>query len=60
MKQLLENYTSYNLWANKRIAEMLRENSAAADKEIKSSFPSLKKTLCHIWGAEDFSQIRLR
>lgn len=60
MKHILETYTSYNLWANKRIAEMLSENKAAADKEIKSSFPSLKKTLCHIWGAEELWQMRLR
>ena len=60
MKEILSNYTNYNFWANKRIAEMLRENSETADKEIKSSFPSLKKTLCHIWGAEDLWQMRLR
>ena len=60
MQEVLVNYTEYNLWANKRIAGMVRENSAAADKEIKSSFPTLKKTLCHIWGAEDLWQMRLR
>lgn len=60
MKQLLENYTSYNLWANQRITEMLLENKSSADKEIKSSFPTLKKTLCHIWGAEELWQMRLK
>ena len=60
MKEILFNYTGYNLWANNRIAEMLLENKASADKEIKSSFPSLKKTLCHIWGAEELWQMRLK
>jgi len=60
MKHILQNYISYNLWANKRIAEMLIENKASADRELKSSFPSIKKTLCHIWGAEELWQMRLK
>lgn len=59
MKQILESYTYYNLWANKRIIEMLRENIGQIDAEVKSSFPTMRKTLHHIWGAEDLWHQRL-
>lgn len=59
MKELLSTYVNYNLWANKRIVEMLRENSALIDKEVKSSFTSLRKTMYHIWGAEELWYKRL-
>jgi len=53
MKQLLTNYASYNLWANRRMAEMLsRLDDGAGDRPIVSSFPSVKQTVLHIWGAE--------
>ncbi len=50
---LLSQYTSYNLWANKRIAGLLLPlDTAILDKEVKSSFTSLRKTVMHIWDAE--------
>lgn len=46
-------FTSYNLWANKRISGLLLPlDDSVLDKEIKSSFPSLRKTVHHIWDAE--------
>ncbi|MBI3502573.1 MAG: hypothetical protein HY063_12350 [Bacteroidetes bacterium] len=59
MKQLLENHTAYNLWANTRITDLLKNNSSLLDKEVKSSFPSLRKTMYHIWGAEELWWKRL-
>lgn len=59
MKSILENHTAYNLWANTRVTGLLRENSSLLDKEVKSSFPSLRKTLYHIWGAEELWWKRL-
>ena len=59
MKQILETYTSYNLWANKKILELFSENSSLLDKEVKSSFPTLKKTAHHIWSAEEIWHKRL-
>lgn len=53
MKEILETYTGYNLWANKIILNLLSENSELLDKEVKSSFPSLRKTMHHLFFAEE-------
>ena len=43
----------YNLWANKKIAEVLLQTTASElNKEIVSSFSSIRKTVYHIWDAE--------
>lgn len=50
---LLTKYVDYNLWANKRIIDILsKEADELIEQEIVSSFPSIKMTLLHIWGAE--------
>jgi len=59
MKEILETCTSYNLWANKIITKLLSTNSSLLDKEVKSSFPSLRKTIYHIWSAEEVWHRRL-
>lgn len=60
MKEILINYTSYNLWANTRLVDVLISiESSFLDKEVKSSFPTINKTICHIWGAEDIWYQRL-
>ena len=60
MKEILLNYTQYNLWANARITDMLKNIAPTLlDKEIKSSFSSLRKTTYHIWGAEELWWKRL-
>ena len=53
MKELLLQYAQYNVWANKRITDaMLKLEAGETEKEIVSSFPSLRATLCHTWAAE--------
>ncbi|MEW6469615.1 MAG: DinB family protein [Bacteroidota bacterium] len=53
MKHLLETYTGYNLWANRRMAERLAAlDPELLDAELKSSFPTLRRTVHHIWDAE--------
>lgn len=53
MKELLLQMAKYNLWANKRLIDvMLKLDEEDADKEIISSFPSLRSTVYHTWGAE--------
>lgn len=59
MKDILVTYTNYNLWANKKILDLLSENISLIDKEVKSSFPSLRKTIHHIWFAEEIWYKRL-
>jgi len=53
MNQLLKKYVHYNLWANKRIIEILsKEADELINQTIKNSFPSLRLTIGHIWDAE--------
>ena len=60
MKELLLNYTRFNLWANKRVCDFLFQvEEEKLDKEIVSSFPSLKKTVAHILFAETIWVLRL-
>jgi uncharacterized damage-inducible protein DinB len=61
MKPLLSQYTSYNVWANNLFANLLSQlEPALLDKEVISSFPSLRKTVYHIWDAELIWLARLK
>jgi uncharacterized damage-inducible protein DinB len=52
-QDLLHLYTKYNVWANKRVCLKISEiGNELLDKPIKNSFPSLRKTLYHIWDVE--------
>ncbi len=54
MKNHLENIVRYNLWANQRMVESLQSLSEEQIfQHIESSYPSIKKTLEHIWGVEN-------
>lgn len=53
LKDSLENLTKYNLWANTKILGFISEaGEIKADIIQQSSFPSIRKTLYHIWDAE--------
>jgi uncharacterized damage-inducible protein DinB len=53
MKETLLCLAGYNLWANKRLIEiMLRLSNEQLEQVISSSFASLKKTVYHTWSAE--------
>ncbi len=53
MKELLRQYAAYNLWANKKLMEAILElPEGLAEQEVKSSFPTLQKTILHMWDAE--------
>ena len=47
-------YTQYNYWANELLLSVIERdmNNKMLDKEIISSFPSLRKTAYHLWDAE--------
>lgn len=54
MKQLLEQYSAYNLWANKNIIEQVNQLSEEQkNKEIITSFPSIYKTMMHLMEVEN-------
>ena len=61
MKELLHQYAAYNIWANKvlldRIAKLPEEKIT---QEVASSFPSIYKTVVHMWQAEDIWWQRLK
>jgi uncharacterized damage-inducible protein DinB len=53
MKELLLQYARYNLWANKEITDALRKlQPEQVNRELVSSFPSLRTTVYHTWSAE--------
>ena len=53
MKNHFTEIVRYNVWANRRIIEILsNQEESLLRKEIVNSFPSLQKTLFHIWDAE--------
>jgi uncharacterized damage-inducible protein DinB len=48
------NLGTFNFWANKKIMDFISGHvpAAMADQKIISSFPSVKRTIYHIWDAE--------
>jgi uncharacterized damage-inducible protein DinB len=50
----LRQYTKYNYWANEILLSIILNelNNEKLDKTIISSFPSLRKTVYHLWDAE--------
>src|SRR6185369_16448391 len=60
LKSHLFNCTQYNLWANKKITDFVRTLTAEQlNKEIISSFPSIMKTILHVWDAQQIWLDRL-
>ena len=50
---MIQRYTAYNHWANQQFADWMRTASEEdLDREIESSYSSLKETILHIWNAE--------
>ncbi|MEO6000934.1 MAG: DinB family protein [Chitinophagaceae bacterium] len=61
MKEILEQYATYNLWANQRLINcilLLPEEQRV--RESLSSFSSLHKTLLHLWYANSIWWQRMR
>ena len=55
------DYARYNLWANRRIVELFASlTEAQAEQHIESSYPSVKRTMLHVWDAEVIWLSRLR
>ncbi len=54
MKKIITEYCEYNLWANKQFADYFQNlDDTLFTQHVASSFPSLEKTVLHIWGVED-------
>lgn len=53
MAYTLQQHLAYNVWANGKIAEFIaKADEKLFDTEVKSSFPTLRKTVYHVWDAE--------
>jgi uncharacterized damage-inducible protein DinB len=61
MKELLVQLASYHLWANELLLETILQLPAEKQNEsLPSSFPSLYKTVLHMWDAESIWWQRLK
>ncbi|MEO8766318.1 MAG: DinB family protein [Ginsengibacter sp.] len=61
MKQLLQQYALYNIWANKLITERIAQlPEEAIVKETVSSFNSLYKTVLHMMDVESIWWQRMK
>lgn len=61
MKQLLQQYAAYNVWANKIITERIVQlPEAVIYNEIPGSFPSIYKTVVHLMDVESVWWQRLK
>ena len=61
MKQLLQQYATYNLWANKIITDRIAQlPPETIHKEMNSSFGSIYKTVVHLMDVESIWWQRLK
>lgn len=61
MKELLQSYAAYNVWANKIVTDLIL--SLPDEKqvtEMPSSFKSLKATVLHMWDVESIWWQRIK
>lgn len=61
MKEILQQLSAYNIWANGLLCS--RVNLLSEDiqlKDVKSSFSSLHKTILHLWDAENIWWQRMK
>jgi uncharacterized damage-inducible protein DinB len=61
MKEVLLSLAQYNIWANDRILGVLQSlTNEQLEQPVESSFPSIRATLQHMYGAEDIWLQRLQ
>lgn len=61
MKEMLLQLAAYHLWANQQLLDLIAQlPEEAQNKELTGSFPSLRKTVLHLWDAESIWWQRLK
>lgn len=61
MKELLEEYASYNLLSNQKITQaILAMDEALVQQVVPSSFPNIYATVLHTWDAESIWWQRIK
>ena len=55
LKRIMSNFADYNLWVNQQFVNWLSPKSEELlYAEVASSYPSIIKTLDHIWATEEY------
>jgi hypothetical protein len=52
MREQMTRMANYNLWANRRVLEMIPDDKNVWETVQDSSFATIKLTMLHIWDAE--------
>src|SRR5215213_610108 len=61
MKELLQQFSAYNIWANQLLLSAIEQLPEEKQKqEINSSFCSLYLTILHMWNAESIWWQRMK
>ncbi|HYF29682.1 MAG TPA: DinB family protein [Chitinophagaceae bacterium] len=61
MKELLRQLAVYNGWANQKLCEIILQlPDDLSNKELPSSFTSIRATLLHMWDAESIWWQRMK
>lgn len=61
MKEILQQYASYNLWANERLLNLvLTQDESLHKRVVPGSFPTLYATFLHIWDVESIWWQRIK
>lgn len=61
MKKMLAHYAAYNVWANTRLVEVINNlTDEQVDRDITSSYPSIRKTVLHLWDVENIWWQRMK
>jgi len=61
LESLLKDNATFNLWANIQFVNWLKTKPLdLMERETSSSFPTIRDTLLHIWGAEEIWLERLQ
>ena len=61
MKEIFIQYASYNTWANKLLLDAIQKlTDEQQRREVRSSFPSLHKTVLHMLDAESIWWQRIK
>ena len=61
MKELLQQFAAYNVWANHKITYcLLQQDENLCYQKIPSSFESIYRTVLHMWDAESIWWQRMK
>lgn len=61
MKEILEQYATYNIWANQKFSEVVQSLSEdILQKSLPSSFQTIHSTILHMWDAESIWWQRMK